>query len=390
MPRNNNAKNFTRQILTAALSLLLASCGGAPTASPTSGSGAGKSVGFSLLWRRQTAGVPDFARITRRADGGYCTVGSAGGVFFTTANGAALEDAFFFLPSDGLYTATGCGGDIVAAVNRDGTLHVYTQSGEALWSVELNTRVLGAPLIERGRVFVLGVNGRLSAYAANTGELLWQYLSPLKSSLNTPVDGAAAIDGERVYIGVNNGGISALNFSDGQPLWENSVSETQGANPVASIANVTTPFQQGNFVCAAAYQSGVSCFVATSGDSLWNAPLSATRRAASDADGGRLFVADNHHFLRAYETNNGNLLWTAETSALATSAPLLVDGVVFVGGEDGVLRAFSTVAEGENAAETLGSFSLGGAILDLQKTADGDIIALTAGGGLTRVNFQYE
>jgi len=140
------------------------------------------------------------------------------------------------------------------------------------WKVALPvlSRVIGSPVITNGIVLEAAVGGTVSAYDANTGNLLWVFYAP------GPVYGTPTVTNGIAYFGsVNIPGESrvgnyafALEVSSGQLIWDNYL--TYGGEWVAPL------LANGRVIFASAGKEGVNggetAYDALTGATVWSFP----------------------------------------------------------------------------------------------------------------------
>lgn len=371
---------------TACLLLALTACGGGSGKTPplqlSKPAEESRTASLHLRWQVNVGNMSPLLQPALNADGSrVCTISRSGQVQMrATADGSETRAAFNLHTAEEISAAAGCDGDIAAAVSADGTLHVHHATRGELWTLPLHTRAYAAPLLASGRLFVLGLDGRLRALTQRKGRELWRYDSPREKTLRTPLESSPVLAGKVLYVGVNSGVLIALTPSNGRVLWENAVSLPGGNNAIANILDVTTPAVSRTRVCATAYQGGVACFARGDGTRLWHTPLSAQVRATFDESGDRLFVSESSGVLHAFHADNGKVLWRTPT-ARQLSAPLASKEVVLVGDDSGRVHAFFADNGNYATAVQIG----GGKVLHLQQLPDGDVLVLSQGGRLTRL-----
>lgn len=300
-------------------------------------------VTLELEWETDVGNMALLMRMTVDPAGAHiCTLSSAGTAqHIDAATGARTRLALSLPYADADYYTAGaaCRDDIVAAVSENGWLRVYDWTEGLLWQTNLKTHVYGAPLITEGKLYVVGLDGRLLAYTLKKGRELWRYVSPLENLLRTPVDSAVANGDGVIYAGIDNGAIVAIDKSSGEVQWENTVSVPAGSNSIANILDVTTPVTANDLVCASAYQGGVACFSASDGERQWHYAMSAVARVSPDAAGNRLFTTDDNGVLYALDLATGALLWRNKKAEVDTT-PLLMGDILVAGNRWGEIVAF--------------------------------------------------
>ena len=353
---------------------------------------------FSVIWQQEVGNMPAFASLGRYDDAGksvWCVVSKNGKTHFIDDNGNTIGTPFSLsLGGESLSAVAACNGKIIAVTDELGILSVHDMAGMPLWQQPLHTKVYSAPQINAGRLFVLGVDGSLSAYSAIQGTPLWQHQTkPAAGSLITPIDTSPVIYDNIVYAGLSNGILLAFDATDGRQLWDSKIFLQQQSNPVSNISNLTTPVVSDGILCAAGYQSTIACLSPSDGLLQWSRPLSALYRPALSANGNAVYAADVRGFLHGFNAKNGEPLW-ARNLGVKLNTPIVTAKAVIVGGDDGVLRAFSS-DKGELLAETsLGTDS----IIYLhatpkhlaEPTQNGTLVtALTRNGSLIRLQFNF-
>ena len=360
--------------------LLLSGCGG--VTAENSGDGAenpDEGATIVMNWERVVGPYSRLFRSSTTDDDLVCAINARGEAFILNSETGGDEfPSFIMFDVGGVVTGgAGCGNGVIAAVREDGLLRVHDFSGDALWEAALQTRVTSPPLVSDGSVVVMGHDGRISAYSARLGELLWRYVSPLKNLLRTPLDSSPVSSGSVIYAGIDNGVIVALRRDNGRVSWNKRIASARSSHSFANILDVTTPVIRGNVVCAAAYQGHVGCMNTNRGTILWRMPFSsATRVAIGDS---RLFAADLDGNISAFSLKDGELLWNKELGDATSVA--MTDGALFVGLNSGLL----TVSP--ETGDTLTSINTNGGVTYLSPFGENEVLGSTISGGVFRASF---
>jgi alcohol dehydrogenase (cytochrome c) len=129
------------------------------------------------------------------------------------------------------------------------------------------------PLVVDGVIFVAADAGHVLALDAKTGEVIWQYVRPIRTDLPLafgPVNRGLAVSGSTIFFGTPDGYLIALNAADGKVVWE---------IPVASPS---------------------------SGYSISGAPLAVNHLVIVGVAGGEFGIRG---FLAAYDITSGKQQW---------------------------------------------------------------------------------
>ena len=268
------------------------------------------------------------------------------------------------------------------------------RTGKVLWEqrypVPFKTRMgsgrhgpgpKASPAYDRGRLFTTSITGVLSAWAADSGELLWreEFADRFKKTL--PHFGAAAsplVDGLRVisfFGGDKDGAAIALDVETGDEIW---TSSSEGASYASAIVtsfgnskqvvalganaalsfdaqtgqsgwrytfpqsmmrhNIVTPLAVGDLVVISGKGRGITALRASSGADGWSvepawqidslamdmsSPVQSDGRiyGLSHRDKGRIFSLD---------TASGEVLWTGPGRTANYASLVVVDGAILV------------------------------------------------------------
>ncbi|WP_188055819.1 PQQ-binding-like beta-propeller repeat protein [Sphingosinithalassobacter sp. CS137] len=233
------------------------------------------------------------------------------------------------------------------AVGVEGQVHAFAaDTGASLWTTqtaegEANRRARfgGGASVESGRVYATNGLGDVVALDAATGNLVWR-VRP-----GGPLRGAPTVANGNVYVVSQDNQLFALNQQTGEVVWTETASiESQGvfgsAAPAAAQGTVIAGFSSGE-LNAYRYENGLS---------LWNDTLSRTSISTSvsslsdiDAepviDQGRVYAVGQGGRMVAIEIGSGRRLWEQNVAGIST--PWVVGEWIFVVTDDARLVAIS-------------------------------------------------
>lgn len=195
-------------------------------------------------------------------------------------------------------------GDVVVAPFSSGELvALRTQNGRVLWSESLTAiertdpvsslaHIRGRPVIDGGRVFVVGHGGRMTAIDLRTGARVWEQ----------PIGGTQApwIAGRFVYVVSTSAKLICLSRRDGGVRW------------VRELPRYEDPEDREDAI-------------------RWAGPVLA---------GGRLLVAGTQGELLAVSPYSGEILGRMDIASPITISPAVADRTVYLLTEDAELIAF--------------------------------------------------
>ncbi len=144
-------------------------------------------------------------------------------------------------PSDAMPTAPVVAGDTVFVADRAGVLRALDTDGKQKWQAYTGGAIYYAPSVANGRVFVGSADGRVHAFEAATGRLLWTYrVAPGKRWISVygklistwPVSGGVIVENDTVYAAAgiahyDGTHVVALDAATGTLKWHNDSSGAQ-------------------------------------------------------------------------------------------------------------------------------------------------------------------
>lgn len=240
-------------------------------------------------------------------------------------------------------------GDMVVVQTYDGHIVALdAATGEQRWSYaatvpRLTLRGTGTPRVV-GRMVIAGLaNGRVIALDQESGALRWeQRVSVPQGSTEierlSDVDGNLLIENGRVYAVGYQGKVMAIDARSGRRLWERDASSYVG--PVGGYGNIYVVTEDGSLTAYQDSGQGV----------IWSQTILANRRLTEPAIlSGSIAVADFEGYVHFISQIDGHLVARTRTDSNGVRAPLLVHGkMLFVYGNSGELTALRFESDDED------------------------------------------
>ena len=309
----------------------------------------------ATLWRSDL--TPAGERSDAASGGGLATAN--GKVFVTTGFGelVALDAASGnVLWRQELPAAVGgaptVSGDLVYVVSRDSTAYaIRTSDGKIEWQLAglpSRTGLMGVagPAVDGRMVVFPFATGDLKAVLKKGGLDLWTARIAgtrlgRAYTVIRDVTGDPVITGGRVYAGTSSGRMSAFDAGSGDVIW------SAGEGPMGPVQVA------GGSVFLVSDNSQLVRLDAASGAEVWAVDLPyyvPVRKDKKRRDirahygpllaGGKLFVASSDDTLRVFDPVSGTLIGTAPIAGGAASAPVVANGTLYVVSREGVLHAY--------------------------------------------------
>jgi len=274
-----------------------------------------------------------------------------------------------------LGAGVGSDGKVAAVVTRNGEV-VALQDGRVLWRQPVATRVTTAPLVAGERVFVLGVDRRVSAFDAQTGSPLWSIQRP-GDPLTLAQAGVISAFKNTLLVG-QGPRLAGLDPANGSVRWEVAMASPRGTNEVERLADLVGPASRvGDAVCARAFQAAVACANAERGSLIWAKNLGGINGVSADEQ--FVFAADASDRISAWRAASGEAAWSTETlQNRGLSAPLVAGSTVAFGDAEGTVHFFTR----DKGTPVLRLATDGSAIVAAPVVSGTTMLVVTRNGGL--------
>ena len=266
-------------------------------------------------------------------------------VFAAGANGSVIKiDAtsgktvWSVKVDDDLSAGVGSDGNLTAVGALNGAVYVLGPDGKQLWKANASGEIVTPPLVGNGFVLVRTIDGRITAFNAETGEQKWAFRNrSVPLNLRTTVGMTFATSGA-VLAGFPGGALAAINLQTGDAYWQTPVSYPSGVTEVERINDVAgAPTLVGRETCAVTFQGRIGCFEAESGRPVWEQPFSSY--GGLTADENAVVSTNDWSEVSLYDAANGQRVW--QNSALKSrtvTTPVIIGHAVVVGDEEGYLH----------------------------------------------------
>ncbi len=354
---------------------------------------------MQMLWSANIgAGDSKHGRITADpvvAAGKVFTLDSEARVSATSTSGEAVWSVSLVPEREAGRGATGgglayAGGTLFVSSGFGLMTALDAKTGAELWQQKLDAAGSGNPTVRDGIVYLVAGDATAWALDAESGRILWQ-LSSTADQNNVMGGPAPAVNDQLVVFSFGSGEMQAAFRQGGLRLWDAVISGQRLGFSRARISDITgDPVIVGTTLYAGTHSGRMVAIEAGTGKRIWTAeegPMSPVwvaggsvflvsdsnelvRLNATDGSriwgvklpffvtdkprrqkevfahygpviaGGRLYVASNDGFIRAFDPRDGSLTGQAEIAGGATTSPVFAGGTLYVVGTKGQLFAF--------------------------------------------------
>ena len=268
----------------------------------------------------------------------------------------------------------------IVTVSRTGILRVIDFDDDSqTWQRNINSNVLGAPILSGSSLIILQTNGVISSYALFTGDKLWE-LEITTSEFRFDGKFKTEIANNILYFGSPEGTLYAIDIIDGFILWEERLFNNRDPDPTANLSIVAGPTHSRGITCGAALNGSTGC-VDETGRQLWQKEISSAAVLASTARD--VFVISDSGNLLSLNKQNSIENWRYSQASASRSPVVFIheDYVVYDNGFVGL-----SLVE-INSGEQVGGYELYGELVDYLNLDDGFIV-LTNLGQVIRFNIE--
>ncbi len=191
----------------------------------------------------------------------------------------------------------------------EGQIYVLNASdGSLLWSADVSSEVLSSPAVNSKIVVAQSIDNRLYAFDAKTGEELWQHDAGAPI-LSVRGNSSSMILNNMVISAFDNGKLIAFNADNGALLWETRLALPKGRTELERMIDIDgQPILVGDIIYSVSYQGRLGALTRGTGRNLWFQDSSSHHSPAHSR--GKIFVTEaKNHVVRAFKAGNGEELW---------------------------------------------------------------------------------
>ncbi|MFC7214856.1 PQQ-binding-like beta-propeller repeat protein [Saliphagus sp. GCM10025334] len=212
------------------------------------------------------------------------------------------------------------GGTIFANTDEDRVVTINSESGEILWTYEVEGRGSEVIAVSNDILYAASVPSAVYAIDINTKELVW------KTDIDERVMGLS-VGENHVYAGIRQSqSVYALDLETGDIEWQCDVSNT-----------VVTPISYHDGFVYVTTRDGVACVDAITGELEWTTQTGGVWGSVSLSN--ELAYTGSKDGVYAFDRTTGDERWYFETDGEVASEPAFVDGILLVGTREGTIYA---------------------------------------------------
>jgi outer membrane protein assembly factor BamB len=203
------------------------------------------------------------------------------------------------------------------ALFDDGDLICFDLEDDRQWTFRTGGYYgeISSPTVYAGSVYFGSTNNKVYCLDAETGTLIWEFITGDK------VYSSPAVWGQYVYIGSTDGNVYCIDATNGALVWE----YTTGG-PVYSSPSVDLVYRR---VYVGSRSNKLFCLDTDTGDLIWQYTTTGDVDSSPSVSNRKVFVGGGSN-VYCINADDGELIWVESVGTMGLSSPTVIDGKVFI------------------------------------------------------------
>lgn len=202
--------------------------------------------------------------------------------------------------------------------------------GKVLWKSALASEILASPTANHEFVFVNTMDGKFYALETETGRIVWSFDRAVPQ-LILRQGSAPVIQDNIVLSGFASGKLLAFDAQSGALLWEKMISTPKGHSELDRMVDISADLlSDGQSVFSSAFQGQTVAINIQTGMTLWEREIETQHNMTLEDN--VLYLTDNKNVLWALDAQTGATLWKqANLQHDALTGPAIYKDKLLVG-----------------------------------------------------------
>jgi len=211
--------------------------------------------------------------------------------------------------------------DTVSAIKRsDNTI---------LWQRIMSSEVMSISKVVNNMIYVRTNDSNISAIDVNTGKFLW-INSQLSANLSIRGSSEPIISDNKVYSGFEDGRIAAYNALNGDIIWQSQLSGIKAETLIDRLNDIDgSMIVDKGVLYAISYQGSIAALDSFSGQILWSRKASSIDGLSASYD--NIFYTDDDGILWCLEKYSGRPVWKQDSfKKRLIGTPIILNDFILV------------------------------------------------------------
>lgn len=236
--------------------------------------------------------------------------------------------------SGGLGTAE----NLLLLANQQGeVLALSQQDGSEQWRTPLSSEILAVPQYHANIIIIRTAEGKLVALNKQEGHFLWSTSQSMPLLTLRGTSNPLLIQ-DKVIAGFDNGKLIAFALQTGKLIWEVPIATPHGRTELERMVDIDADLQiKAKTIYGTSFQGRTMAVALHTGTPLWEKAIASYIGMAVDTNA--LYISDTNSHLWALDRATGTSLWKQEKlQARQITAPVISEDYVVVGDKQGYLH----------------------------------------------------
>ncbi len=270
----------------------------------------------------------------------------------------------------------------VFATTGSGRLYaLLAETGEVLWEKNLLSPLRSAPTVYEGKLFIVSLDNRITAFDLETGEKAWDYDAVAESTtfLGSP---APAAGGKVVVAAFSSGEIFAFKAENGVPIFSDALVPVRQGSFITGLSAIKGRVVLSDDMMFASSGGDVTAAISVkTGERAWEKGFGSDSQPWGAGD--FLFMVANTGEAMAIEQKTGKILWITplnlwkdeedKEGRISWYGPVLAGERLLITGSDGSLVEINPInGEIMSSAKVAEGFSISPVVADATLVLLGD------------------
>jgi len=200
-------------------------------------------------------------------------------------------------------------GLLVTSFNGEVASYQFSDEEQLLlqWKVSVNSEIRTQAVTDAEQVFIRSVDGKLTSLNATDGSTRWS-VSKRVPALSLTGNSYPVIADDLVLSGSDNGKLIAYARDSGSIVWESSVSVARGRTEIERLIDLDGQFKVSDGVIyISSFQGDLAALTVKTGQLLWTRKFSSFQ--AIELDSEALYITDDESNIWSIDRRTGSAFW---------------------------------------------------------------------------------
>jgi outer membrane protein assembly factor BamB/tRNA A-37 threonylcarbamoyl transferase component Bud32 len=206
--------------------------------------------------------------------------------------------------------------------------HLYAvnaETGNIVWKYLTDGGIVSRPALGEDSIFIGSEDERLHVLSARSGSLLWTYYT------KGPIRSSPYIAHGHVFVGSDDMSLHAVNINGGRGIWQIDTIGEIRSTPFVTQEEVYAGNESGEFYCVD-FRGGIK----------WRYKAKRAITSSAIVADGTVFFCSLDSYIYALDAKSGYLIWRFKMDKGSISSPCVAENLLYTGAIDGNIYCVNT------------------------------------------------